>query len=348
MRRRPEGRGWCQARCGCYRFPGSPRAEPIVSIQPRSKPPKAAGRIAVNIIQALDDVNLFQPFFKGDSWKNWKVFIAALFALPPPEGALDEYKAATGRATWPTKPFTEAALCIGRRGGKSYVLALIAVYIFCFRGYRKYLAPGEVATIAVLAANRPQARSIFRYISGLLKVIPLIEPMVLDANTETITLNNRVVIEISTASFRTTRGYSFCAVLCDEISFWRSDETSANPEKEILRAIRPGMSTIPGAMLLIASSPYAKRGSLYDAFRKYYGKDDGKVLFWKATTTEQNPKVDPAIIAEAYESDPQAADAEYGANFRSDIADYISREAIDEVTMHGRRELPPMPGVTYA
>src|SRR3984893_9180590 len=59
-----------------------------------------------------------------------------------------------------------------------------------------------------------------------------------------------------------------------------------------------------------------------------------------------NPRIPADIIAEAYESDPQAADAEYGANFRSDIADYISREAIDEVTMHGRRELPPMPGVT--
>jgi hypothetical protein len=31
------------------------------------------------------------------------------------------------------------------------------------------------------------------------------------------------VIEISTASFRTTRGCSFAAVLCDEIAFWRQE-----------------------------------------------------------------------------------------------------------------------------
>jgi hypothetical protein len=85
------------------------------------------------------------------------------------------------------------------------VLALIAVYLACFRDYAPYLAPGEVATIAVLAANRPQARSIFRYISGILKAVPLFARMVVDENTESIALANRVLIEIGTASFRTTR-----------------------------------------------------------------------------------------------------------------------------------------------
>jgi hypothetical protein len=71
------------------------------------------------------------------------------------------------------------------------------------------------------------------------------------------------------------------------------------------------------------------------------------VLVWKATTAEMNPQIDPAIIAEAYETDPEAARAEYGAEFRDDLADYITREAIDKVTMWGRSELPPMQGVTY-
>src|SRR6202035_4231957 len=109
----------------------------------------------------------------------------------------------------PASPFTEAALIVGRRGGKSRLLALVAVYLAVFRDYVPHLAPGEVATIAVLAANRPQARSIFRYISGILKAVPLFARMVVDENTEAITLANRVVIEIGTASFRTTRGYSF-------------------------------------------------------------------------------------------------------------------------------------------
>jgi hypothetical protein len=58
-------------------------------------------------------------------------------------------------------------------------------------------------------------------------------PMIIDDNTEQITLSNRVIIEIATASFRTSRGYSFAAVLADEVAFWRSDESSANPDVEI-------------------------------------------------------------------------------------------------------------------
>ena len=199
-----------------------------------------------------------------------------------------------------------------------------------------------------MAVNKSQARSIFRYVIGLLKAVPLIEPMVIDDNSETITLENRVIIEISTASFRSSRSYTFGAVLCDEIAFWRQDETSANPDTEILRALRPGMSTIPGSILFLASSPYSKRGSLHDAFKRHYGKDDARVLVWKSDTATMNPRVDPAIIAEAYESDPAAADAEYGGNFRTDLVDFVDSQVIATVTMWGRRELPPCPGITYA
>jgi len=181
-----------------------------------------------------------------------------------------------------------------------------------------------------------------------LKAIPLFKPMVLDENQESIVLSNRVVIEVATASFRTSRGYSFAAVLADEVAFWRSDESSANPDIEIMRALRPGMASIPGSILMLASSPYAKRGELYAAFRRHFGKDDARVLVWKADTATMNPRIDPAIIAEAYDSDPEAARAEYGAEFRDDLADYITREAVDAVVCWGRSELPPEPGVTYA
>jgi hypothetical protein len=118
----------------------------------------------------------------------------------------------------------------------------------CFRRYDQHLSAGERATVAVLAANRSQARSIFRFISGLLTETPLLAAMVISATEEQIVLNNRVIIEIATASFRTSRGYSFAAVLADEIAFWHSDESSANPDVEIIRALRPGMSTIPGSI----------------------------------------------------------------------------------------------------
>jgi hypothetical protein len=61
-----------------------------------------------------------------------------------------------------------------------------------------------------------------------------------------------------------------------------------------------------------------------------------------------NPTVDPALIARAYEEDESAAAAEYGAEFRRDIEGFVSREAVDAVVIPGRRELPPVEGVSYA
>lgn len=167
-----------------------------------------------------------------------------------------------------------------------------------------------------------------------------------DDSAEIIKLNNRVQIEIHTASFRVTRGYTFAAVLADETAFWR-DENSTNPDVEIFRALRPGLSSIPTAMLLNASSPYRKSGVLHSTFARHFGKDDARVLVWRATTLEMNPSLDKAIIDEAYEDDPQSAAAEYGAEFRDDINDFVPREVIDACTVRGRMELMPAAGVLY-
>src|ERR1019366_8768981 len=45
---------------------------------------------------------------------------------------------------------------------------------------------------------------------------------------------------------------------------------------------------------------------------------------------------------------PESARAEYGAEFRDDLADFVTREIVDSCTMFGRHELPPEPGITYA
>ncbi len=300
----------------------------------------------MNILAALDDPALFAPHFKGGTWRPWRAFLAALVALPMDADALALYRVHTGRAEPPTVAFKEAALVIGRRGGKSRVLALIATYLATFRDYAPHLAPGEVATIAIIAADRRQARSIFRFTQGLLRAVPMLAAMIEDETAETITLGNSVVIEIATASFRVTRGYTFAAVLADETAFWRSDD-SANPDTEIISAIRPGLATIPGAVLLLASSPYRKRGVLHQAFTRHYGQDAARVLVWKATTLEMNPALDPAIVAEAYQDDPDAAAAEYGAEFRSDLSDFVPRAVVDAATVPGRFEIAPVAAWSY-
>jgi len=302
----------------------------------------------MTLLDAINDPKLFQPWFrKRKSWESWLILLAALFALPMTPEQLKLYQQCTGRTAPLSQPATEGWLICGRRGGKSFVLALIAVYLAAFPDYRRYLAPGERGTVLIIATDRKQARTIFRYIRALLTEVPMLAKLINREDRETFDLSNSVTIEVGTASFKSVRGYTIVAALCDEIAFWPTDD-SAQPDYEILDALRPGMATIPNAMLLCASSPYARRGALWDAHRRHYGKDGDPTLVWQAPTREMNPTVPQRVIDEATERDPASAAAEYGAQFRSDVESFVNREALEACVSVGVRERPPISGVTYS
>ena len=60
-----------------------------------------------------------------------------------------------------------------------------------------------------------------------------------------------------------------------------------------------------------------------------------------------NPTVRQSVIDEAMERDPASAAAEYGAEFRSDIESFVSRDAIEACVAGGVRERAPVPEVYY-
>ena len=276
----------------------------------------------------------------------WRVFLAALFGLALTSEQLVIFSKFTGRTTPPTSPLIEAWLCIGRRGGKSFVLAVIAVFLACFKDWRRHLGPGERGTIMIIASDRRQARVIKRYISGLLHEVPMLAATIEDETRETIQLKKNISIEIHTASFRSTRGYTIIAALCDEIAYWRTDETSSEPDVEVLNAIKPGMATIPNAMLLCASSPYARRGTLWDAYRKHFGKDGDDVLVWQADTRSMNASVPQKYIDRQVADDPARAAAEYMAMFRTDVEGFVLRETV-EACVGDFVEIGPSSNYTY-
>lgn len=285
------------------------------------------------------------PHFSGVTWAAWEAFLAALCGDAMDDAQLALYRHHTGRTEPPAAPFREGAVICGRRAGKSRILALLATWAATVPDYSSRLAPGERATVAVIASDRRQARGIFRFILGLLESVPLLAPLIESQTADSVTLSNGVTVEIHTASFRVTRGYSLAFVAADEVAFWRSEE-SANPDEEILAATRPGLSNL-GGMLLLASSPYSKRGVLYKAFRDHYGRDGARTLVWRGTSLEMNPSLDPGVVDRAYQDDPASAAAEYGAEFRNDVSAFVMREAVDGCVVPGRYELPPLPGAHY-
>jgi hypothetical protein len=113
---------------------------------------------------------------------------------------------------------------------------------------------------------------------------------------------------------------SSIAVVADEIAIWYSDE-SANPDTEILAAVRPTLATTGGPLIAI-SSPYARKGAMWETFSRHYGSEcDPAILVAQGETLALNLERDASgrpklqsVVDRAYEPDPADASAEYGAS----------------------------------
>ncbi|MGO9684282.1 MAG: hypothetical protein ACLPTZ_17180 [Beijerinckiaceae bacterium] len=299
----------------------------------------------MDIIRACTDPKLFGPWFKPkgwfkkrDTWASWFSFLHCVFGLSMTESQLATFRECTGLTAPPDGGVREAWLIVGRRGGKSLILAAIAAYLATLVDWSRYLNRGERGVIMVAAADREQAKVLFRYIREFLATVKALAPLIERETADSLDLSNGISIEVATASFKSIRGRSVIAFLADEVAFWQTE--GSNPDAAVMAAIRPAMATIPNAMLLVASSPYSQRGELWNAHQRYYGKP-GNVMVWKASTKTMNPSIPDSVIAEAYERDPASAAAEFGADFRTDVGSFIDVEMIDACTISGRYELPP-------
>ncbi len=299
--------------------------------------------MSITIADAMADPQLLGKAFQGASWDGWRAILRATFGLPMSESEATFFKSVADREP-PNRRVREAVFIAGRRAGKDSIASAIATYAAAFGDYRSYLRPGERAVVACLAVDREQAKIVLGYIKAFFAEGPL-KCLVERETADGLDLTNGVSIEVVTNSFRHVRGRTYVLVIFDEVSFWR-DEATATPDRETYRAIKPGLATIPGAMLVMISSPYRKSGLLYEKYKKHYGKA-GDILVIKAPSRTLNPTLDQSIIDDALAEDPAAASAEWLAEFRDDIAGYIDRDVVESLVISGRRQLAPAPGVNY-
>ena len=137
----------------------------------------------MDILRAVSDPAIFgSAFRKPETWAAWRSFLAALFGLPMDDAQLAIFTECTQRTDSPSAPSNEAWLVCGRRAGKSFMLALVAVFISCFRDWRPFLGPGEAATVMIIAADRRQAESL----TGVTKSVAISIKLIGVCHSETI------------------------------------------------------------------------------------------------------------------------------------------------------------------
>ena len=261
------------------------------------------------------------------------------------DSALTLYRQCTGRAEAPVSPIQFLWLIVGRRGGKSSFMAIIAVYLAIFRDWRAYLRRGERAVVLLVAMDRVQATIIHRYIAAILES-PLLSGKVLRSVAGEIELRGGVVIEVVTRDFRSVRGRSVCVAILDELAMWRAED-SANPDELVFNSIRASMATF-GKDAIAGSSPYSRRGVLWNAWRNWHGSENSANLVWQAPTRVMNPSVTQEFIDAEYERDGANAEAKFGAQFRSDLESFLPYQLVEAAVDKERLELPYVPGRQYS
>jgi len=303
-------------------------------------------RKLVTMREALADPAYFGEAFAGESLATWRALLIAAMGEELTDAERELFEAVTGREREPLEPVAEFWGVIGRRGGKTRSMAVLTAYLAACCDHRAVLGPGERGKVPLLAASTLQADQAFSFVAGIFETSRNLCDLVASKTSDTLSLVTGIDVEVRPASYRTIRGVTAVAAVCDEIAFWRSDD-SANPDKEILKALRPALATT-GGLLACISSPHAKRGELYSTFRRHFGAGgDPRILVAKAPSRTMNPSLPASVVERAYAEDPEAASAEYGGEFRGDLAVFVSREALEAATEIGVAVRAPVDRVAY-
>ena len=159
---------------------------------------------------------------------------------------------------------------VGRRGGKSRALSCWPTYIAALCEHR--LAPGERGLVLIVAQNQRAARIILDYAAALLRVVAAAAVAGGRAQRQRHRAEGRRRAGSALAELPGGARLHAAGRHRDEVAYWWSEDSYANPDVEVLAAIRPGLLTTQGPLVL-ASSPYARRGALWDNFNRHYGPD---------------------------------------------------------------------------
>jgi hypothetical protein len=295
--------------------------------------------------RALEDPQLLD--MGAPSWTAWRALLLSVMGEALNADELQHFRTLTQRYKPPSEPVAEFWAVVGRRGGKSRATAALAVFIAALCEHK--LSPGEIGRVVIVAGDREQASICVSYARGILERSPILRQMIARQTSGEIELKSGIRISVHTSSFRRVRGVTALACILDEIAFFFSDDT-ANPDSEVVAALRPTLATTGGPLIAI-SSPYARKGEMWSAYQRDFGPNgDARILVAQGGTEQLNLSGDASLqdwITRQRERDPASAAAEVDAQFRTDVESFVSLEVINACVDEGELERRPLPHFGY-
>lgn len=210
-----------------------------------------------------------------------------------------------------------AAVC-GARAGKSYVLvALRLVWGMLVRDLSS-MAPGQRAVALIIAPNAKLRNEVLAYALGAIQSKPELRAMLVSEGADGFTIRRHDGHEVSFETGVATqggygaRGRALTDFALDECAFFRDQSFKVN-DQEIFRA--GSARVLPGGQTIVASTPWAEAGLLYELHKRNFGKPDDALVAHAPTLVLHDSPMTRAIVERETARDPDNAAREFEARF---------------------------------
>jgi hypothetical protein len=218
----------------------------------------------------------------------------------------------------------------GRRAGKSTTLVRLLV---CWALWGSWsVPPGDTPIVAIVSVNKTEAKARLKTVADVLRALGV--PF--EQRGEEIETQRGVVFRVFAANIDAV-GFTAIAVFCDEAARWESRESGANPAQHVIGSLAPTMATVPGAFMIVSSSPWSTEDYHHELFEQ---GDTAHQLTSFAETWRANPTLSEA---QTHELEPNHATwlREYAAQPSDAITGNWFGTAVDLAIDTGRTTAAP-------
>lgn len=248
----------------------------------------------------------------------------------------------------PKKFYTELLLCCGRKGGKTLLTAIIALYevyrlLLTNNLHKKYgLIPNQPIYIMLVATSREQALGVdFQYIRSLAEGSWFFNDYIVNVTNEELEFSKRIKIRCQACSSRSGRGFPTWMNIYDEHAHMLTRSGNAAGDV-VYNALQPNLKVFHGDGKSVSiSSPAGMDGIFWDLFRtgdainvKQKSKEHGTQP-WRAVFQYATWQMNPTLpykhreMVKERKANPINFDMEYGALFAQVIQAALEPKQIE-------------------
>jgi hypothetical protein len=225
----------------------------------------------------------------------------------------------------------------GRRGSKSVIGALIALYelYLLYRDQNLYatytnLLPGQEVGIANVATTEEQALVLFKQLMALVENSPWWQKTQYDALETKLRFPGRSIVAQSLHSNSAgIRGRTLKAIFLDEFCHFNMT-TGKSSDQAMWEGLKPSVATFGAlARVVVISSPRNQAGKAWEIAQAVMEGKITDTIYFQLATWEMNPTVPRSQLESEWILDPDFAEMEYGAQWAQQVGQEYPPEAVD-------------------